>query len=235
MKSGKKKRRALKITAIVLCICCLLGVTAFAAINGIVVGTSKPYILSEEECAELKDIDCILVLGCAVWNNETLSPMLRDRVTTGLSLYEAGVSNRLLMSGDHGRENYDEVNHMKQFYVDEGVDPDIIFLDHAGFSTYESMYRAQAIFGVKRIVIVTQGYHLYRAIYIARSLGLEAYGAASDLQDYALYTNVRNALRESLARIKDFCVCMIKPEPTYLGDPIPISGSASLSDDKEYV
>lgn len=231
----KAKHKPLKILIAVFCALILCGALVFGAINGIVIGKAKPYILSETDCAALEDIDCILVLGCAVWNNETLSPMLRDRVTTGLALYQDGVSEKLLMSGDHGRENYDEVNHMKQFFVDAGVDPEVVFLDHAGFSTYESMYRARDIFGIKKVVIVTQGYHLYRAIYIARALGLEAYGVASDLQDYALYTDVRNAIRESLARIKDFGVCIVKPEPTYLGDPIPISGSASLSDDKEYV
>lgn len=231
----KAKHKKLKIILIVFFVLVLCGALVFGTVNGIVVGKSKPYILSETDCAALEDVDCILVLGCAVWNNETLSPMLRDRVTTGLALYQDGVSEKLLMSGDHGRENYDEVNHMKQFFVDAGVDPEVVFLDHAGFSTYESMYRARDIFGIKKVVIVTQGYHLYRAIYIARALGLDAYGVASDLQDYALYTDVRNAIRESLARIKDFGVCIVKPEPTYLGDPIPISGSASLSDDKEYV
>ena len=231
----KAKHKKLKIILIVFFVLVLCGALVFGTVNGIVVGKSKPYILSESDCAELEDADCILVLGCAVWNNETLSPMLRARVTTGLSLYQSGVSEKLLMSGDHGRENYDEVNHMKQFFVDAGVDPEVVFLDHAGFSTYESMYRARDIFGVKKVVIVTQGYHLYRAVYIARALGLDAYGVASDLQDYALYTDVRNAIRESLARIKDFGVCIVKPEPTYLGDSIPISGSASLSDDKEYV
>ncbi|MGN0554729.1 MAG: vancomycin high temperature exclusion protein, partial [Candidatus Fimenecus sp.] len=137
--------------------------------------------------------------------------------------------------GDHGKENYDEVNHMKQYCVDKGIDPDIIFLDHAGFSTYESMYRAKEIFGVKKMIVVTQGYHLYRAVYIARALGVEAYGVAADLQDYALVTDIKNNLRESLARVKDFGTCLVKPEPTYLGDTIPIDGSAKLSDDKEYV
>lgn len=231
----KAKHKKLKIILSVFFVLVLCGALVFGTVNGIVVGKSKPYILSGTDCAALEDVNCILVLGCAVWNNETLSPMLRDRVTTGLSLYQSGVSEKLLMSGDHGRENYDEVNHMKQFFVDAGVDPEVVFLDHAGFSTYESMYRARDIFGVKKVVIVTQGYHLYRAVYIARALGLDAYGVASDLQDYALYTDVRNAIRESLARIKDFGVCIVKPEPTYLGDSIPISGSASLSDDKEYV
>ena len=124
---------------------------------------------------------------------------------------------------------------MKKYCVDKGVEPDVIFLDHAGFSTYESMYRANAIFGVNKMVIVTQGYHLYRAVYIARALGIDAYGVAADLQDYAPDTDIKNNLRESLARVKDFGTCLLKPEPTYLGEAIPIDGSAKLSDDKEYI
>lgn len=231
----KGKHKKLKILFKVFCALIVCGALLFGILNGIVIGKSKPYILSESDCQKLEDVDCILVLGCAVWNNETLSDMLRDRVTVGLTLYNNGVSEKLLMSGDHGRKDYDEVNNMKQFYVDAGVDPDVVFLDHAGFSTYESMYRARDVFGVKKVVIVTQGYHLYRAVYIARTLGLEAYGVPSDLQDYSVYTNTRNTIRESLARVKDFAACIFKPEPTYLGDPVPISGSAKLSDDKEYI
>lgn len=231
----KGKHKKLKRFFAVFCVLLVCGALLFGIVNGIVIGKSKPYILSETDAQSLEDVDCILVLGCAVWNNETLSDMLRDRVTVGLTLYNNGISEKLLMSGDHGRKDYDEVNHMKQFYVDAGVDPDVVFLDHAGFSTYESMYRARDIFGVKKAVIVTQGYHLYRAVYIARALGIEAYGVPSDLQDYSAYTNARNAVRESLARVKDFGVCLVKPEPTYLGDPVPISGSATLSDDKEYI
>lgn len=232
MKGKHKKLKAFIAVFYALIVC---GALLFGIVNGIVIGKSKPYILSETDAQSLEDVDCILILGCAVWNNETLSDMLRDRVTVGLTLYQNGVSEKLLMSGDHGRKDYDEVNHMKQFYVDAGVDPDVVFLDHAGFSTYESMYRARDIFGVNKVVIVTQGYHLYRAVYIARALGLEAYGVPSDLQDYSVYTNTRNAVRESLARVKDFAACIFKPEPTYLGDPVPISGSAKLSDDKEYI
>lgn len=97
------------------------------------------------------------------------------------------------------------------------------------------MYRAKEIFGVKKMIVVTQGYHLYRAVYIARALGVEAYGVAADLQDYALVTDIKNNLRETLARVKDFGTCLVKPLPTYLGEAIPIDGSAKLSDDKEYI
>lgn len=228
------RRKRLKKLLFALVSLCLLGFLLYGGINAAVILTAKPHILTEQEASAL-DADCILVLGCAVYGDNTLSPMLEDRVLTGLALYEDGAADRLLMSGDHGQKNYDEVNSMKQYCVDKGVEPDVIFLDHAGFSTYESMYRARDIFGIKKVVIVTQGYHLYRAVYIARTLGIEAYGVAADRQDYALATDVRNQLRESLARVKDFFTCIFEPEPTYLGEAIPIGGSAELSDDKEYI
>ena len=89
------------------------------------------------------------------------------------------------MSGDHGKADYDEVNIMKKFAIDKGVESEDIFMDHAGFSTYESIYRAKEIFGAKDIAIVTQKYHLYRALYIANKLGLEAYGVNSDPRRYS--------------------------------------------------
>ncbi len=127
------------------------------------------------------------------------------------------------MSGDHGEKDYDEVNVMRTYAEEDGIPTEHIFMDHAGFSTYESMYRARDIFCAKKIVIVTQGYHLSRAVYIARSLGLEAYGVASDYQTFA-GQKIRD-IREVLAREKDFLYTIFKPKPTYLGEQIPLSGS----------
>ncbi|HIS05382.1 MAG TPA: YdcF family protein [Candidatus Fimenecus stercoravium] len=227
-----RKKRLKKIFLAFICLF-LLGAAVFCGINAAVVLTARPHILTEEEACKL-DADCILVLGSSVYGN-TLAPTVENRVLTGLALYEGGASDRLLMSGDHGKKDYDEVNSMKQYCVDKGVEPNVIFLDHAGFSTYDSMYRARDIFGVRKVIIVTQGYHLYRAVYIARALGLEAYGVAADGPDHSFLSDLRNQVRESLARVKDFVICIIEPEPTYLGEAIPISGSAELSDDKEYV
>ena len=106
-------------------------------------------------------------------------------------------------------------------------------MDHAGFSTYESMYRAKEIFGVKKVIIVTQGYHLYRAVYIAESMGLEAYGVASDYRSYA--GQMSRDIREILARVKDFGTSILKPYPTYLGETIPISGDGDLTNDDKSV
>jgi vancomycin permeability regulator SanA len=133
------------------------------------------------------------------------------------------------MSGDHGRTDYDEVAAMKQFAINAGIPSENIFMDHAGFSTYESLYRAKEIFQAKKILIVTQEYHLYRAIYIANQLGLEAYGVSADYRSYSGQTG--RDIREFLARVKDFGTGIFKPEPTYLGDTIPIWGNGDLTND----
>ena len=156
--------------------------------------------------------------------------MLYDRLQRSVEMYEAGVSDRLLMTGDHGREGYDEVDTMKGFAVEAGIPSECVFMDHAGFSTYESMYRAKAIFGAQKVLIVTQGYHLYRAVYIARQLGLEAYGVDADYRGYSGQT--ARDVREVLARVKDVGSCIFKPEPTYLGEPIPIWGNGELTHDE---
>ena len=134
------------------------------------------------------------------------------------------------MSGDHGTEDYDEVNIMKQFAIEKGIPSENIFMDHAGFSSYESIYRAKEIFKAKKIIIVTQEYHLYRALYIAKQLGVEAYGVASDSRQYvgAAYREIR----EILARNKDFIKCILKLKPTYLGETIPVSGNGDITNDK---
>ena len=134
------------------------------------------------------------------------------------------------MSGDHGREHYNEVGAMKNYALERSVPSENVFMDHAGFSTYETMYRAKEIFKAKKVVIVTQEYHLYRALYIARQLGLEAYGVAADVRTYG-GQSMRDA-REVLARCKDFALCLFKPEPTYLGDPIPVSGNGDVTNDE---
>lgn len=157
------------------------------------------------------------------------SNMLEDRLLRGIELYDAGASQKLLMSGDHGRKNYDEVNVMKQFAVARGVPSEDVFMDHAGFSTYESMYRARDVFQAEKVIIVTQRYHLYRALYAAKQLGLDAYGVASDQRTYA--GQKRRDVRELLARGKDFMTGIFKPEPTYLGEAIPVNGDGNATND----
>ena len=202
--------------------------------NIYVISFSSQYILTAEEF-EKQEVDCVMVLGAGVWGNSP-SHMLEERLNRGIEVYNSPATNRLLMSGDHGRTEYDEVNVMKSFAMESGAASNEVFMDHAGFSTYESMYRARDVFEVESLIIVTQQYHLYRAIYDARKLGLEAYGVAADGQyNYGLYTTLYNNFRESLARCKDILWCIAKPEPTFLGDVIPISASGNLTNDENTV
>lgn len=163
----------------------VLCTVAVFAVDAHVRSSAGPRIVSVDEAAALGDVDCVLVLGCGVHPDGRPSDMLADRVACGVALYENGTSPKLLMSGDHGRADYDEVTVMREAAVQAGLPKDDVFMDHAGFSTYESMYRARDVFGAKRIVVVSQGYHLYRALYVAERLGLDAYGVPADLRPYA--------------------------------------------------
>ena len=202
----------------------------FLSINFYVKASTKKQIISNSDYTNLKDIDCIIILGAGIWGDKP-SPMLEDRLLEGINLYNNNVSNKIIMSGDHGREEYDEVNIMKNYAIEKGIPSENIFMDHAGFSTYESIYRAKEIFEAKKVVIVTQKYHLYRALYIANQLGLEAYGVGSDPRQYVGATY--RELREILARDKDFIKCIFKPEPTYLGETIPVSGDGDITNDNK--
>ncbi|MBE6835414.1 MAG: SanA protein [Ruminococcaceae bacterium] len=228
-KAGFFRKKAVKITlsAILSVIILVVAFSVFA--NIYIISYASKYILDKDELSDL-DVDCVMVLGAGLWDGKP-SPMLKERLDFGLEAYETGCTDRLLMSGDHGTEFHDEVNAMKDYLIGQGVDRDKIFLDHAGFSTYESMYRARDVFEVESMVIVTQTYHLYRAVYDARKLGVEAYGYKAERLEYPVW----NYLREPLARVKDFVWCIVKPLPTFLGDSIPISGSAALTDDKTQV
>lgn len=227
MKRIKKILRTLFFLALSLGV--LAGIAA-AAVNIHIFNQTKDRIVPVGETADFS-ADCILVLGAGVRADGTPSHMLTDRLLTGISLYETGASPKLLMSGDHGRQEYDEVNCMKDFAIEKGVPSEDIFMDHAGFSTYDSLYRAKEVFGAEKVVIVTQKYHLYRALYIAQSLGLEAVGVSADLRTYS-GQRIRD-LREILARTKDFAYTITKPHPIYLGEPISLTGSGDVTNDKK--
>ena len=201
-------------------------------INAYIYEYSSKYILTVEETKDY-NVDCVLVLGAGVRNGEP-TPILQERILRSTEVFNTGCTDRILMSGDHGREDYDEVNTMKDFATDNSEVPATnILMDHAGFSTYESMYRAKEIFEVDSLIIVTQEFHLYRAIYDARRLGLEAYGVCADgYFNFALTKELYNDSREFLARVKDFFWCIIQPEPTYLGEVIPITSPGEATDDK---
>lgn len=220
--ASTKKKRVLRVLVVMFLFAILLplGISIYLC------ASVKDQIITLDEATKL-DADAILVLGARVWDNGSPSGVLEDRLDTGISAYQAGVSDRLLMSGDHGQDDYDEVNAMKDYALEQGIPSENIFMDHAGFSTYESVYRARDIFQVKTVLIVTQEYHLYRALYIARALGLDAYGVAADRSVYSGIVGFE--AREILARVKDFFYTLIQPLPTYLGDVIPITGDGNVT------
>lgn len=226
----KKFIKKCKIPLIVLLCLMICGISSVFGVDAYVRYTSKNAIISSEEAATLEGMDCIIVLGCQVKPDGTPSHMLSDRLDRSLELYNLGAAPKIIMSGDHGQKEYDEVNTMKAYAVDKGVPSSDVFMDHAGFSTYETMYRAKEIFGVKKAIIVTQKYHLYRALYIAEKLGIEAYGVPADYRTYS--GQAKREVREVLARCKDFVTTILLPEPTYGGNPIPVNGDGNITNDK---
>lgn len=185
--------------------------------------------VSNEALVELSRIDpeCIMVLGASVHPDGTPSPMLEDRLETGIELYKRGVAPKLLLTGDNGQIEYNEVEAMKNYAINAGVPEEDIFLDHAGFSTYDSVYRASYVFGVESMVVVTQEYHLYRTLHGCKKMGIEAVGVGADQEIYG--GQEFREIREVLARVKDFGMWLIKPEATFLGEAIPISGSGIVT------
>ena len=226
MKKNKTCRK-LKIAYITLIALLLCVVITVIGVNSYIVNSTRDSIVTGQDLQDF-DADCILVLGAGV-NGNMPSPMLKDRLDTAINLYNDGKCNKIIMSGDHGQTEYDEVNVMKSYAIQKGVPSEDIFMDHAGFSTYESLYRASYIFEAKKIIIVTQRYHIYRALYLAKSLDMEAVGVETPQRIYG-GEKYREA-REISARCKDFLYTLVKPEPTFLGDTIPVSGDGDLTND----
>lgn len=212
-----------------LFICLLIMAVAALGLNFYVLASAYPAIYHDENIPSA-DYDCILILGCSVLATGTPSAMLKDRLDRGISLYQAGLAPKIIVSGDHGSAEYDEVNAMKNYCLEQGVPSEDVFMDHAGFSTYESLYRARDIFQADNIIIVSQKYHLYRAEYIAHALDINAVAVSADYHRYR--GQVYREAREILARDKDFFFALIKPLPTFLGESIPISGNGNLTNDQ---
>lgn len=205
----------------------LIGVLlAFVFVTNLVVLSVAP-AFNNENLEDLPEVQAALILGAKVFSDGRLSQMMQDRADSGLELYRAGKVKLLIMSGDHGTKTYDEVNTVKNYLLAEGVAPEDLFLDHAGFDTYDSLYRARDIFGVKSLIVVTQKFHLPRALYIGRSLGLEVYGYPADKRAYQ--GMFWNETREILARSKAFMDITFAVKSKFLGDRIPIEGDSRLS------
>ena len=219
------KRKYKVLIFVIAGIALLIGITAISLSAYMVKATEKSIFIAETFKSE-KKADCILILGAGVKDDKP-KPMLRDRLLTGIKLYKSGAADKIIMSGDHGRADYDEVNVMRSFAIEQGVRAEDIFLDHAGFSTYDSIYRAKNIFGAESIITVRQKYHLYRALYIAKKLGAESLGVAADLNPYS--GQLKRDIREIIARDKDFFKCIIKPKAQIMGDKIPLDGDGSIT------
>lgn len=217
-----------RILKILLVLCCI-GLCFIFGINLYVKKSAEKKIVSEDNDELPDDIDCILVLGAGIRSDNSPSLMLKERLDSGISLYKTGKAPKLLMSGDHGKTSYNEVQVMKDIAIGSGIPSSDVFMDHAGFSTYDSIYRAKEIFQAEKIIIVSQEYHLYRALYLADRLGLQAYGVASDTRRYNGQT-LRD-FREVLARNKDFLTAIVKPHSVYLGEAIPVNGDGNITND----
>ncbi len=190
--------------------------------------TVKDRARTLDESLNDKGYDCIIVLGCGVWGDEP-TPLLSDRIDAAIALYKAGVAPKILMSGDHGRDGYDEVSVMRNYAIERGVPSEDIFMDHAGFSTYETMYRASDIFGISHAVVVTQKYHLFRSLYDARAFGIDADGTEAVGHTFPKTNLLMWEGREVLARVKDVIWCIVKPDPTFKGDKIDITGNGEVT------
>ena len=205
----------------------LIIILLFSA-NLYVIINARKQILKDDN-KKIKNIDCLLVLGAGIINNERPTLMLKDRLDKSIELYKKGLAKKIIMSGDHGKVNHDEVGIMKKYAIEKGVPSEDIFMDHAGFCTYDSIYRAKEIFDAKKIIIVTQKYHLYRSIFIANYLGLESYGIKSDAR---ICTKMPyHIVREILARIKNLIRCLTKSKPKYLGEKILLNQSGDITND----
>lgn len=231
-KSRPKKAIPLKLklkifSSIIMFTLIIVLLTASIA-NRVILKTSRPLIHCNIET--VSNAQVAIILGARIYSNNGVSAVVYDRLIKAVELYKEGKVKKILISGDHGQVEYDEVNTIKSWVLKYGVPEEDIFMDHAGFSTYESMYRAKAIFQIESAIVVTQRFHLARAVYLARKQGITTQGYAADRREY-LHMSY-NKRREFAARTKDFMLANIfKPLPTYLGKTIPITGDGRATQD----
>lgn len=184
------------------------------------------------EVEQAQPAQVALVLGARVYKNNQPSDILSDRLDTAIALYENGTVEKLLLSGDNGQEEYDEVNVMREYVLDAGIDPEDVFLDHAGFDTYDSIYRAKQVFLADSAILVTQDFHLPRALYIAAALELDAQGVSADKQHYVNADYQER--REKLARIKAYYNVLANSKPRFSGGVYPLTEDGRITWDEDY-
>lgn len=215
----------------------LLNIIVFLVVTGLIAvvflqvyvnQTAAPFI--REKMEQLQPAYTGIVLGASVRPDKSLSPILQDRVDAAFRAYKTGKIKKFLLSGDHGQVDYDEVNAMKNYLNNEGVPDSDIFLDHAGFDTYDSMIRARTIFKVDKAIVFTQKFHLPRAVYLGRHLGLNLQGYTVDPVNYKPSSYLQR--REWLANIKAWTEIHLEQKPTFDGITIPITGNSAPSHDQ---
>jgi len=177
-----------------------------------------------DSVADTPEAEVAIIPGAAVLKSGALSPIFRDRVDMAIALYEAGKVMKILVSGDNSTVIYNEVNPVRLYLIERGVPDEDIFLDHAGFDTYSTMYRARDVSGVSSMLISTQSFHLPRSVFTAHALGVSAYGVNADV-GHILW---RNYVREALAKELAVFELIVKRVPKYLGEKIPINGDGRL-------
>ena len=195
-------------------------------VNAAIILGTRGEIVDEASAASF-DADAVVVLGASVMPDGTPSDILKSRLDQGIALYFAGAAPKIIVSGDNGTESYNECWAMKRYAISRGVPSEDVFCDHAGFSTYETMYRAHHVFGAERVVIATQTYQLYRAIFDAKGVGMEAVGVSDD--DRAYVSQHWYDLREIPARTKDFLQVLFSVPSTFVGDPISLDQSGDVT------
>ena len=203
----------------------ILGIIGIILLIGILINVYIESVIKKHIYSDINNVPKSytgLVLGAFVSERGTPSYVLRQRLDKAVELYKAGKIERILVSGDHGKKNYDEVNGMKEYLLKNGIPLKDIFLDHAGFDTYSSMVRAKEIFEVDSVIIITQKFHLPRSVYIARKKGLNAYGVVANTDNK--YENIYNQGRDKISRVKAFFDVAFGRKPKYLGEKIPING-----------
>ncbi|MEH6406833.1 MAG: ElyC/SanA/YdcF family protein [Leeuwenhoekiella sp.] len=211
----------IKIFTLIVLGTLLLFILLTAALSYHIKKSTESYVY--DDASRLPGAYTVLVLGASVKSDGELSTMLRDRVESALTLYKLGKVSRFLLSGDNATAAYNEPMAMKKYLVERGVPEKDIFLDFAGFDTYNSIYRASYIFNVDKAIVVSQRFHLPRAIYIARSMHLDFYGYNGDLRNYK--SESVNRFREKLANLKAWGELLIHRDPHFKGEKIPITGN----------
>lgn len=230
MAASTTKHRAVKRILITLLLMVLAAVAVVALANLATVATTRGQVRTVATAADElagNPADAVVVLGASVYPDGTPSDILADRLEVAVDLYKAGAAKAIICSGDNRTSHYNESDAMKAYCVSLGVPSEDVYVDHAGNTTYESLYRARHLFGAQRVIVATQAYHLYRALFAADQLGMEAWGVATDKGAYD--DQLKYSMREVAARTKDFFAALAHVPVPIEEDPISLNESGDLT------